>query len=100
MLGTLFIQYRVRVVDMDENALGPSRTKRPLQHATFGPERKMAHIAGRPAAAFGGNELVVLPEGAVEKGQITLIHGALPVFANARNTRSVEDSFFFVNELQ
>src|SRR6267142_1559737 len=81
MLGTLFVQHRVRIVHVDDDAPGLSETKRPLQQAAFTTEGKMAHIASRPAAAFGGNEFVVLPEGAIEESQIAFIHGALPAIS-------------------
>src|SRR5258706_13921703 len=73
---------------------------RPLERATPARERKMAHIASRAAAAFGGNEFVVLPEGASEESRIAFIHGALPVFSESRDTGSVEESFFPMDEMQ
>src|SRR5258708_7243885 len=100
MLGTLFVQYWICVVDVDDYTLGLSETKRPLQHAALAPEGKMAHIASRPVAAFGGYEFVVLPEGAIEESQIAFIHGALPVFSESRDTGSVEESFFPMDEMQ
>src|SRR6266436_1976726 len=69
MLGTLFVQYRVRIVDVDDDPLGLSETKRPLQHAAFSPEGKMAHIASCPAAALSGDEFVVLSAAA---GQLAI----------------------------
>src|SRR5258707_4905341 len=59
----------------------------------------MAHLASRPAAALGGNEFVVFPEGAIEKGKVAFVHGALPFFALSRNARCVEKSFFLVHQL-
>src|SRR5260370_6706192 len=81
MFGTLFVQHRVCIVDVDENALGLSQTKWPLQHAAFAPEGKVTHVASRSAAALVGYEFVVLPEGAVEEGQIAFLCGALPVLS-------------------
>src|SRR5260370_21160388 len=76
MFGTLFVQHRVCIVDVDENALGLTETKRPLQHAAFAPKRKMTHVASRSSAARRGNEVVGLPEGAVERGYIACVSGA------------------------
>src|SRR6266478_486042 len=55
---------------MDDDALGFSETKRALQYATLAGEWKMAHFPRRSAAALGGDEFVVLPECAIEKGEI------------------------------
>jgi len=60
----------------------------------------MAHIASRPATAFGGDEFVVLPESAIEESQIAFIHGALPVLSESWDTGGVEESLFLMDELQ
>jgi hypothetical protein len=100
MLWTLFVQHRVRIVYVDDDALGFSETKRPLKHAALAPERKMTHIAGRSAAALGLDQLIILPEGAVEKSQVTFINGVLPVFSESGDAGGIEKSLFFVDELE
>src|SRR5260370_32961932 len=100
MLGTLFVQHRIRIVDVDDDTLGLSKTEGPLQHAALAPERKMAHIARRPAAAFGLDELVIFPESAIEKGEVAFLHGALPVFSDTENAGGIEESLFLMAELQ
>src|SRR5258708_11579924 len=59
----------------------------------------MSHLASRPAAALGGNEFVVFPECAIEKGEITFVNNALPFFALSRNAGCVEKSFLLVHQL-
>src|ERR1700674_3201288 len=98
MFGTLFFQHRVGIVDVDEDALGFSQTKRPLQHASFAPEGKMAHITRCSSTALGLDELIIFPERAVEKRQVTFIDGALPIFSESGDAGSVEESLFFVHE--
>src|SRR5712692_10892567 len=83
MFGTVFIQHRVRIVDVGDDPLGLSETKWPLQHAALAPEGKMSHIARRPSAALSGDEFVVLPKSAIKKGQIAFIHGAQPVVSES-----------------
>src|SRR5260370_29526612 len=100
MLGTLFVQHRIRIVDVDDDTLGLSKTEGPLQHAALAPERKMAHIARRPAAAFGLDELVIFPESAIEKGEVAFLHGALPVFSDTEDAGGIEESLFLMDELQ
>jgi len=70
---------------MDDDALGFSETKRALQHASLAGEWKMAHFPRRSAAALGGDEFVVLPKCAIEKGEIALVDGALPVLSKSLN---------------
>src|SRR6266480_1767165 len=89
ILRALFIQHRVGIVDVDDNPLSLSETKRPLQQAALAPERKMSHIACRSAAALGLDQLIIFPEGAVEKSQVTFIDGALPVFSESGDAGGV-----------
>src|SRR5467141_4326277 len=98
MLWTLFVQHRVRIVYVDDDALGLSETERPFQHAALARERKMSHIACRSAAALGLDQLIIFPDGAVEKSQVTFIDGALPVFSDSGDAGGVEKSFFFRSE--
>src|SRR2546423_9677770 len=100
MFGALFVQHRVRIVDVDKDALGLSETKRALQHAALARERKMAHIPRRSAAAPGLDELIIFPERAIEKSEVTFIYGTLPVFSAAGNAGGVEKPLFFVDELK
>jgi len=60
----------------------------------------MSHFARRSAAALGLDQLVIFPEGAVEKSQVTFINGALPVVSDSGNAGGVEKSLFFVDELE
>src|SRR5438128_11293343 len=100
MFWALFVQYRIRIVDVNEDTLGLPEAERQPEHAALTPERKMPHIARSFAATLGLNQLVVFPECAVEESQITLIHGVLGAFAQAGAARRVERSLLFLDELQ
>src|SRR5437762_8787796 len=65
----LFVQYRIRIVDVNEDALGFSKAEGQPEHTALAPERKMPHIARSLAATLGFNQLVVFPECAVEETQ-------------------------------
>src|SRR5438270_1498279 len=77
----LFVQYRIRIVDVNEDALGFSKTEGQLQHATFARERKMAHIACGFEAPLGLIQLIVFSEREVEQSQVALSHGMLGAFS-------------------
>src|SRR5256884_2351375 len=96
----LFVQYRIRIVDVNEDTLGLPEAERQPEHAALAPERKMPHIARSFAATLGLNQLVVFPECAVEESQITLIPGVLGAFSPAGDARRVEESLVFLDELQ
>src|SRR5271169_6518954 len=97
--GALFVQYGIGVVEVDEDALGFSETKRPLKQAALTPERKMPHIASCFSAALGGHEFVVLPECAIKESEVAFVHGALPFFAHSRDAGTIEESLFLVHHL-
>src|SRR6266576_2178768 len=100
ILRALFIQHRVGIVNVDDNPLSLSETKRPLQQAMLAPERKMSHIACRSAAALGLDELIIFPERAIEQSEVAFVHGPLPILSKAGYARIVEKSLFFVEELE
>src|SRR5439155_25774178 len=88
----LFVQYRIRIDDVNEDTLGLPEAERQPEHAALTPERKLPHIARRFAATLGLNQLVVFPECAVEESQITLIHGLDGPFSRGRHWRHGEES--------
>src|SRR5438876_119728 len=57
ILRALFIQHRIGIVDVDDDPLSLSETKRPLQQATLAPERKVSHRTGGFERARTRNKL-------------------------------------------
>src|SRR6266705_4310615 len=81
---------------MDEHAAGFSEPEGASKKTAVARERKVAHFPRGLAASFGGNEIVVFPECAVDESEIAFVHEALPIFADSRKARSVEEPLLFL----
>src|SRR5229473_252245 len=85
---------------MDEHAAGFSKADGASKKTAVARERKVTHFPRGLAASFGGNEFVVFPECAVDESDIAFVHGALPIFADSRKARSVEEPLLLLKQLQ
>src|SRR6266478_1733754 len=85
---------------MDEHAAGFSKPEGASKKTAVARERKMAHFPRGLAASFGGNEFVVFPECAVDQSEIAFVHEALPIFADSRKARSIEEPLLLLQLLQ
>src|SRR5260370_36979829 len=85
---------------MDEHAAGFSKPEGASKKTAVARERKVTHFPRGRAASFGGNEFVVFPECAVDESEIAFVHEALPIFADSRKARSVEEPLLLLKQLQ
>src|SRR6266702_7151946 len=85
---------------MDEHAAGFSKPEGASKKTAVARERKMAHFPRGLAASFGGNEFVVFPECAVDESEIAFVQEALPIFADSRKARSVEQPLLLLKQLE
>ncbi len=71
MLGAVFVEDGIGVVDVDKDATALGRVGELIEQAAWAGERQVAHIAGGFFASAGADEFVVAPEGAVDQGEVT-----------------------------
>src|SRR4051812_23412808 len=70
MLGAVFVENRVGVVDVDKDAASASVAWELLEQAGSARQRKMADITSGSVAAAGPAKFVVAPESAVDQRDV------------------------------
>src|SRR5262245_19195262 len=92
MLGALFIQNGIGVVDVDQDAATPRIAWELLQEAARSRKRQMTHFVRRFVDATCGPELVVAPEGAIDEDDVASGGMFGPFWITPRQGRSNEQT--------
>src|ERR1700730_18585311 len=77
VLGTLFVEYRIRVIDVNQDPTASLRGVKLLKQATWTGKRQVPNFAGRLRPNACGNQFVVTPKRSVEQAEIAR---ASPIF--------------------
>src|ERR1700731_2918813 len=78
VFGTLFIEYRIGVVDMDQDPPTSLRGVALLKQATRPGKRQVPNFPGRLRPDARGNQFVLSPERSVDQTKIARSHPVFP----------------------
>src|SRR5579862_1467788 len=87
----LVIQYRIRIVDVYEDAARLAGSKWMAEQPAVAPQREVPHLARGFASFLYGVQLVVSPKRAIQNREVALLHAARPLVAYSWKIWGVEE---------